>query len=447
MAPGPAFLARRGALLALVVALVWIVGLEELFRRDAGEGVYFHEWTSEYMMQAVSAADLRAEPFRSLWYNHIQPPVFDAIRATLARLHPRADGPALLRGVDRGLYRAWALVYAVTALLVFAWLRDLGSPRLGALGAALFLLLPGPVFYAAFLDSTALSALLLLLFVRELWRLSRGSGGWPRVAACGALLFLTRSVFQWPFLLVVIAACALLGIPWRATAKLALAIGAVMALFLLKQYLLFGLTITSSFGPDSFCKGLSQYCRGTTEVELPRITSPRNALALRHTAKLNGEYNYNQLAFLRRSFSQMAEYRALVRRLTLARIAEVLRTNLDFYLRPTSRHSAHLIVDRLPWREPLDAPFSRGPLLALLLVAAAGWAAGAREQGPRAVLAGIGLALPVLYVAAVSIVFESGENMRYRYFVEPVVFVFLVAQLARVAGRVASLARPRQPAA
>ena len=39
--------------------------------------------------------------------------------------------------------------------------------------------------------------------------------------------------------------------------------------------------------------------------------------------------------------------------------------------------------------------------------------------------------LPVLYVAVASILFEKGENMRFRYFIEPVLFVFFGVELGR----------------
>ena len=50
----------------------------------------------------------------------------------------------------------------------------------------------------------------------------------------------------------------------------------------------------------------------------------------------------------------------------------------------------------------------------------------------RSLRRGLGLALPALYIAAVTIVFESGENMRYRFFLEPTFFVFIVLGLSRL---------------
>lgn len=432
-----------------LIALGWIVALESRFENQAAEHLYFHPWTSEYMMQTVSVGDLRLEPFKSLWYNHIQPPVFDAIRAALAALYPNANGEALMRRVDAGLYRLWMIVYAATAVLIFSWVRSLRGLGSAAIAFVVFLLLPGPIFYAAFLDSTLLSSTLILWFSWALWRFGRGEAAPAEIVVVSVILFFTRSVFQWPFLVVLGVSLWLMAVPRARAVRVLLPISLVMIAFLAKQYILFGLTTTSSFGPDSFCKGLSEYCHGTTQVDLPKITDRFNAFVLRRAEKLNGEYNYNQEAFLKRSFSQMEEYKALLRRLTPGRAIELLRINLDFYLRPTSRHSSHVIVDRLSWRTPFEFLLSGWRFVALLVLSAALWFRGcAKQMGEArrgALLRGLGLALPVLYVAAVTIVFESGENMRYRFFLEPTLFVFFWISLTSFGKHARAEPEPQPP--
>ncbi len=430
-----ALLRRWPRVVVFAVALLWLFALEERFRNEAKEHLYFHDWTSEYMMQTVSLGDLRVEPFKSLWYNHIQPPVFDAIRASIAAFFPNSNGEALMRRVDQRLYVLWMFVYSASAVLVFSWIRRGIGVGAAITSVLIYLLLPGPIFYATFLDSTFLSSVLILWFFATLWRLGQGDPAEKELALVGILLFFTRSVFQWPFLVVLATTLALMGVPRTKVKRVLLPLGIVMAAFLAKQYILFGLTTTSSFGPDSFCKGLSEYCHGTTKVDLPKTTDKFNAFVLRRAEKLNGEYNYNQEAFLQRSFSQMAEYKALLRRLTPARVIEILRVNFDFYLRPTSRHSSHVIVDRLPWRRPFETLLSGWPFVALLGLAAVGWLRSVRSEAGderrRSVRRGLGLALPALYIAAVTIVFESGENMRYRFFLEPTFFVFILFGLSR----------------
>ena len=55
------------------------------------------------------------------------------------------------------------------------------------------------------------------------------------------------------------------------------------------------------------------------------------------------------------------------------------------------------------------------------------------RAGRGQVRVGLALALPVAYVFAVSVLFEGGENMRFKFFLEPALFVFLAAQAAALA--------------
>jgi hypothetical protein len=424
---------RRTALATAGAAGLLLLTLEAVHRPRAIEGLYFQAYTSEYLMQTVSAADLRDEPWRSLFYLHIQPPALDALRALLARLPSAPSDRALVRGVDAGLYVAWAIVYAVLIALAGRWLARVGPAGYAAASAALLALHPASLFYATLLDSTLLSALLLTWLTYELWRFSAGDGSHTRLAAAALALFLTRSAFQWPFLVVLLTSLWLVGVPARRALRTVAPVALVMALYVGKQYALFGVTMTSTFAADSFCKGLAEYCTGTTPVPLPSLPDPAAARVLSRTHKIGGEYNYNQAAFLRRSFSQMAEYRALLRQRSTGEILAAWRHNLGIYVRPSSRYSAHVIVDRLPWRSGYDWLFSGWRLFALLALAAAAACTGPGRATPRRAL---GLVLPAAYVFAVTVVFEGGENMRYKFFVEPLLFVFAAAQVPRLASRV-----------
>jgi hypothetical protein len=427
---------RRMALATAAAAGLLLFTLQAANRPRAVDGLYFQAFTSEYLMQTVSAADLRDEPWRSLLYLHIQPPALDGLRALLARLPSGPTDQALVRGVDAGLYVAWGVVYMALIALAARWLARLTPRAYAAAAAALLALHPATLFYATLLDTTLLSAFLLAWLVYELWRASIGEGSPGRLAAAAIALFLTRSAFQWPFLLVLLASLRLVGVPGRRALRTVAPVALVMALYVGKQYALYGVTMTSTFAADSFCKGLAEYCLGTTPVPLPALPDAAAARVLSRTQKTNGEYNYNQLAFLRRSFSQMAEYRQLLRGKTPGEVLGAWAHNLAIYLRPSSRYSAHVIVDRLPWRNAGDRLFSGWPLVGLVAVSAAAALTG---PGRVPLRRAAGLALPVAYVFAVTVVFEGGENMRYKFFVEPLVYVFAAAQAYRLAVRVRDL--------
>ncbi|MGE0455970.1 MAG: hypothetical protein AB7O37_22240 [Vicinamibacteria bacterium] len=418
--------ARRSAAFGLAAAL-FVTLLRLLASPSAPDGLHLHAWTGEYLMQTVSVADLRIEPVRSLVYNHIQPPLLDALRAMSAQRHRALDGIALENAVDADIYLVWAVVAGLLATLVHEWLHAAAGPRVALAGAVLLILHPAFLFYATFQDSTFPSGAGVAWASYELWRLSRGGGSPGRLALVLSLLFLTRSIVQWPFLLVISASFWLLRVDRRRALRALGPFALVIALFMAKQYALFGLTMTSSFGPDSFCKGLSAFCQGTTPVPLPELPSPMAASALRRIEKLNGEYNWNQLAFLRRSFSQMQEYKALLRETSPGTLLGLVEHTLGHWLKPSSRHSPHVLVDALPWRAPFDFVMSGVPLV-LLLLGSAGvvfWRDGLSLAAARRAL---GLALPCLYVFAVSVIFESGENMRYKFFVEPTLWVLFFTQ-------------------
>jgi hypothetical protein len=431
----------RRALVAGALATASVICLRVVASRGAPDGLHVHQWTGEYMMQVVSAADLKVEPLRSLFYLHIQPPALDALRALSVLRHRELDGEELLDAVDRDIYLAWALAAGLLTALVYVWLDSLVGRKAAALGTALLVLHPAFLFYATFLDSTFVSGAGVTWASYELWRLHRGPGSAGRLALSLSLLFLTRSVMQWPFLAVLALSLFLLRIDRRRALSAFLPFALVVGLFTLKQYTLFGLTVTSSFGPDSFCKGLSAYCQGTTPVDLPRLPSLAAASDLRRIRKLNGEYNWNQLAFLERSFSQMEEYKALLRKTPLKKLIGLVLHTSTFWLLPSSRHSPHLLVDALPWRSAYDFVFSGFRLLLLLAGATALFLLGEGSFWAK-VRVGLGLALPVLYVVAVTTVFESGENMRYKFFVEPVLFVLIFTQAVRLLGRLRLRLRP-----
>ncbi|HET9316669.1 MAG TPA: hypothetical protein VFQ51_13830, partial [Vicinamibacteria bacterium] len=66
-----------------IASALFLAGAEAVGRAHAPDGFYLQKYTSEYLMQTVSVADLRDEPLRSLWYLHIQPPMLDTVRAVL----------------------------------------------------------------------------------------------------------------------------------------------------------------------------------------------------------------------------------------------------------------------------------------------------------------------------------------------------------------------------
>ncbi len=258
-------------------------------------------------MQTVSLVDLRERPGETLLVLHIQPPLLDALRASLARLWPAVGKRALVVRVDRGLYLVWTIVYASMGVLVFRWLRPLlSSTWIAGLAALAFFFHPAAIHYATFLEGTLLTSFGILWLCYALWRIP-ARGATLSLAAAYVLLFFVRSIFQWPALVVLVAALLLRQAPRRSVLVVALSCGAVVGSFMLKQYLVLGTTSTSSFAGMSCLQALGEEpeigLTSPTDTPLgplfPRLFPGGAPAALTRETKIGGAHNFNHLADLR----------------------------------------------------------------------------------------------------------------------------------------------------
>jgi hypothetical protein len=430
-----------------VCSTVLLLCLEAHFRPLAKEGLYFQEWSSEFMMQTVSIEDLRDEPFRTLWNIHIQPPAYDALRALLASCHRSDDSMAMLRAVDRSLYVAWALVYGMTAFLIFWWLSSVTRTGFAAAAALLFCVHPATIYYATFLDTTLLSAFLVLWLCYLLWKAKEGHLVSGVLLAISFLsLFFTRSIFQWPWLFLLALSLLLMRFPLRKLAVFLAITGGAVALFTLKQVVLFHLSSTSSFTGLNLCHSLS--VPGTLEAYRPQTAPVQEvrsdkARVLWRVRKANGSLNFNHEHYLAVNQELIQKYREQVRASSPRFLAEAWLANFKVFLRPSSQYMpGHVIAEHLPYRSAYDFVFSGWSLLLLLTLSFVAWLV----QTQRSSLPGaLGLFLPVAFTGLLCILCERPEAMRYKFFIEPVLFVFLASQLYGVAHWVLGRASDSRP--
>lgn len=432
---------RRGmqnatALALFLAGLLLMLGLQAWGRPFAARGIYFQHHSSESMMQTVSLLDLRGSPWETLLYLHIQPPLLDGLRGLLTQFWPDLGNRDLMIAVDRGLYLVWMMLYASMGVLIFRWLEQLmESVPLAALAALLFLLHPAAIFYATLLEGTFLTSFAVLWLSYALWAIP-ARGAILSLGGAYLLLFLVRSIFQWPALVVLAVALLLLRVPRRTVLVFAAVCGLVVGAFMLKQYALFGSTSTSSFAGSSCLQSLGESPEmGFSSVMtipmgplFPHVDFRGYPSVLTRAKKITPAHNFNHIADL---YNERRLLRRCLQKLASDPVSSTLRAYLvngSIFLQPSSRYvTSHAIVDRLPWRGVYDWVFS-GYRLVLLLAASSLW--WFHRASPAARLRGLGLALPILYVASVCVVFERAENMRYKFFVEPVLFVFLVAQVS-----------------
>jgi hypothetical protein len=427
--------------MAMVIAcagFLFLLVLQHQARPHAKLGMYFHSCTSENFMQTVSIEDLRDAPFQSLWNLHIQPPALDALRALLASAWRAPDPASLLRKVDGSLYLLGAVLYGLAGALIFVWLARLTRPAYAAVAAVLFLAHPATIFYATLLDTTLLSAVLVTWAYYLLWKLRADSasriGG---LAVALLLLFFTRSIFQLPALVVFTVSLVLLGVSRRAVAIFALSCACVMGLYTAKQVALFNLMSTSSFVGLNLVNSIgdnriADYFRAVETFEPEPEANPPLPGVLARRVKFDGTPNFNNIGYLKVNSELTGEFKESLKAMSLPALIRSYLRNLRIYFKPSSDYAPHVIVDHLPWRALYDRVFSFPILNGLLALAGMFWFLRVGRQDYRAAA---GLLLPGLFIFASSVLFEKGENMRFKFFLEPVLFLFMAFEFRAAALR------------
>ena len=121
------------------------------------------------------------------------------------------------------------------------------------------------IFYATLLDTTILSAFLILIFYYFLWHIKKARP----VSAIGfavifLLMYFTRSIFQWQWLLILALVLLLLKFPRRKLIVFLAITGVVIGLYTVKQVSLSDLSDTSAFTGLNLRHSIG--CKGATEA-------------------------------------------------------------------------------------------------------------------------------------------------------------------------------------
>lgn len=415
---------------------------------------------------------LESRLFESLWYLHSQPPLFNLIVG--AALHLPGD-----------LVWLRLLYWEVGLLLVLAmfWaLRSAGVPRLAAHALVLvFSLNPTPALYENFLLYTYLEAFLMLAAMLALLQRPWSPASY---GIATMLLVAVRSLFQPVWAAAVAwAICAfprrgrLAYSPWVVAPIL------VGVLLIAKNGLLFGVWSTSSWYGLNLARMPTVALMTETQplVDLgivspafavgpfqpvraypPALTNPATAVArerfgappaLLHEPKDNGYPNMNHAGMIAVSRQLASDAMAA----TLARPGPVLRTmvrGLELFLSPAS-NSLFLADNRARlWRldrialavlYPGNSRLLVGVWL-LFAVASSGWLwLRPPDEVSHLRAAAAFVCVTILWVAAVANLTEFGENNRFRFTLDPMVFAWNCAILWWIGARAASRRRPDAP--
>jgi hypothetical protein len=195
---------------------------------------------------------LRHHLLQTVWYEHIQPPLFPLGIGTLMKLSPFPDGITF--------QIVWLAMGLATALVIFRIARMLGLQKATAF-VAVGLVLTNPAlvsieFSANYDQPTILLIALIILFVGR-WATSGSGRDWAMVCALGATAVLTRTVFHPVWYVLLVAGLALVRWPvWRDRRVILAALlpAVAIGIFVLKNDVLYGEMNLTSWGGPSLTK-------------------------------------------------------------------------------------------------------------------------------------------------------------------------------------------------
>ena len=417
---------------AVFLSSCLFLGILEYFFRPYGfDGFYFQNLTSDAMMQTLPVATLKAEPLASLFYLHIQPPMFDTIRTLLVLVAPSADPANMLRFVDSGLYVILLILFGFLNTLIYTWVTKItNSVTIGIIAAILWLFHPASILYATMLDGTFLSSFLITWMIYEIWLMSKNQGSYIRLGLAASLTFLTRTVFQWYFAPVLGVCLFLLPINKRKGLLTLSIFCTVIFLYCGKQYLLFNTLSTTTYG-GYHKTGIIWYQpdRGEIQRYVDRIQAKYPEGAKRIRDRNNNETTWQHNLAYNAIFSNKVKEDFLF---SLGQIAKSFIYNFYHYWQPSSRCGASVITPRILWRNAYDWVFSFWRLWLLLLISLVVWFISAEKRNSQRIYRFLGHSVLVGYILMITHLcnrLDWTEAGRLKFFLEPVFFVFIISQL------------------
>lgn len=209
-------LSRPAWVAPLVVGIAAALGLyiaERIFQsRNADwlpEGLRIHDMSSNGSQQNMTLWDMNVFGIRSLWYDHIYPPLMDFIRFLFMQIDTRNGGATSPIEVDRRLYVLFAGLFGVVTSVVYLWVRDLTKSGWWALGASfLWAIAPASLITMTLLEPTPLAISLIAVTFYLLYRFlkTRRLGYASGFFAALLLASLSRNAVQFHVLIVLLVA-------------------------------------------------------------------------------------------------------------------------------------------------------------------------------------------------------------------------------------------------
>lgn len=456
----------------------WLAG-SIVFAVHAGTGIYLRwgrgiDITSDPILnnwdafwQTLPIRLLKEAPVASLLHCHAQPPLLNVVGLVMHRLFGAGDHLAATHSLQM-------MLGAFICAMAYALLRHLtGKPGVSFVAAILLALSPALFLYEAFLLYTLLIAFLLMLFVFCLVRFARNRR-LRDLLLCTLvlnLLMLTQASFHILLLVPFLAMGAVLAGPlWRRFLAYSLLISTVTLGWYAKNQVLFGF-----FGASSWMG--SNLWRIASANYSPEELRGFHAQGLLDLAAVERCYFDRPSTFIPFGFDQTSAVPVLSRddynNINMIAIAQMHQRNAIRLIRHDPRHYLSNVAEAYGFfckpsfqTRPLSENTRRLPTpvfnLSLLdgrrLLARANARMGTRWTSlyqfliPAILLAYVGRAFwrcrfswrawvalirhypvevalwsLVLYLTTVSILFEHGENCRFKFPLEPLIICMAIA--------------------
>ncbi|NDA80887.1 MAG: hypothetical protein EBX92_07200 [Actinobacteria bacterium] len=398
-------------------------------------GFYFQETSANVMMQTLEMRTLVEHPIASLWYLHVNPPLFDLVRLLLI-VPDRLLGNDITELLsDRRLYLFHAILFGVVVALVYSTVRELNGTRLEAVAVSiLWSIYPGNVAMATYLDPTYLSMFLFLLSVNRgvCWLVSKKNKDAYLGLTALLLLSWTRSLFQIQILIPTIVIASWIYLKSEKSLANAVKFGITLCLLFLpvKQFLLFGSFSTSTFvGVQEL--GMIQY--NPTQDELDKVAIPSRLIinsqrvVSKYNSPENAVANYQQeTVFRKRIIASPID--------SLQAIPNTIATSARKALSATQDYQPNVASNRLPWSDISRWLFSGWRYVALGIIGLAGQLGrfGWRNKSLLFMLAAVAVVGSQILVGSVrfgTVDFNWTESNRLKFIVEPIVFCIIAVGL------------------
>jgi len=431
----------RNIIIVFFMSFIFIISLEFYYKPYTKDGIHFQKWTSDRMMQTVPIKQLKEYPILSLWYLHIQPPMYDGIRTLIAQFIDYQKTSVLLEKVDETLYILFAFFYSVISIIIYSWISNLTNPKFGLLAALFWIPHPAHIFYATLLDSTLLSSFGFTWFLYEIWRLGNNSNiSFLRLSLSLLFIFFTRTIFQWYFIPVLLITLFLFRISVKRIFYSSITISIIIVfLFLTKQYVLFDTLSTTTFAGWHEC-GMIWHNPTKDEIKQASLMLEFNYPA--GAKKVGGGFNNENIYEINKIYSEVCKKYFFDNPLiSLKNIRKNFLISIQEFFKPSSSYKPNVIVDGLPWRVYYDYIFSGIIFKSLIFISLFIWFLNRIiiKKNKKDIFYYIGLIIPLIYVFLI-INIGAFNIMNYprvwipaahrlKFIMEPVLYIFIFVQL------------------